>query len=102
ATIPEHGHKQYGNVQMWSSGRFVAMTGWHLPETPRTIAARQSQLDIVHAAYIEKPRAEDAAAHARDHSATHTHPPRALNAGQGTGHYRSAHPCRGSRGVCSR
>jgi predicted P-loop ATPase len=50
--------KQHGDVQMWDQKRFVAMTGWHLPATPRTIESRQSQLAMVHTAHILLPKAK--------------------------------------------
>jgi len=61
ATLPQGGHKQHGDVQMWDRGRFCAMTGWHLAETPDTIEARQSQLAMVHSVYIEQPKVDTAA-----------------------------------------
>lgn len=60
--IVPQGGKQHGDLQMWDHDRLCAMTGWHLPETPSTIEARQSQLTMVHAAYILKPKAEEKAA----------------------------------------
>jgi putative DNA primase/helicase len=53
--------KQHGDVQMWHKERFCAMTGWHFPETPRTIELRQSQLTMVHAAHILMPKAAEQA-----------------------------------------
>jgi putative DNA primase/helicase len=59
ASLPTE-DKQHGNMQMWDRARFVAMTGWHLPNTPTTIEARQSQLTMVHAAHILMPKAQEA------------------------------------------
>src|SRR5262249_19586939 len=56
------GGSQHGALQMWDCKRFCLMTGWHLPGTPLTIEARQSQLTMVHAASILKPKAEAKAA----------------------------------------
>jgi len=39
------GRCQDGDLQMWDHGRFFAMTGWHLPGTPLTIAPRQGALE---------------------------------------------------------
>ena len=82
ATIPQGGHKQHDNVQMWDQGRFCAMTGWHLPETPPMIEARQSQLTVVHTAYIEKPRTAAAAAKAKAQGTTHPRTTSGLNSAQ--------------------
>jgi primase-polymerase (primpol)-like protein len=68
ATVPTEA-MQHGDVQMWDHARFCAMTGWHLPETPRTIEARQSQLTMVHAAHILKPKAAAQAAKATPRTA---------------------------------
>jgi Protein of unknown function (DUF3987)/Primase C terminal 2 (PriCT-2) len=57
ATMPSGG-KQKGDLQMWDHGRFCAMTGRHLPETPRTIEPRQGQLNLIHRAHIAPPPRE--------------------------------------------
>lgn len=38
------GHNRKGDVEMYSTGRFFTVTGWHLEETPPTIEARQKPL----------------------------------------------------------
>ncbi len=60
-TLPPGG-SQHGDLQMWDHDRFCAMTGWHLAGTPATIEARQSQVTMVHAAHILKPKMEQQAA----------------------------------------
>jgi hypothetical protein len=46
------------------------MTGWHLPGTPTTIEARQSQLAMVHTAHILMPKMQKAQHQARSTPAT--------------------------------
>jgi hypothetical protein len=48
ATLPPGGRKK-GQVEMYDAGRFFTMTGWHVPETPRTPQARQDALQAFHA-----------------------------------------------------
>gem|GEM_PF-51651 len=43
ASLPP-GHNRKGDIEMYSTGRFFTVTGWHLPETPATIEARQKPL----------------------------------------------------------
>ena len=64
ASVPT-ADKQHGDVQMWHEQRFVAMTGWHVDGTPRTIEPRQSQLTQVHAAHILLPKLAAAQAKAK-------------------------------------
>jgi predicted P-loop ATPase len=78
--LPPGAPMQYGDLQMWDHGRFVAMTGWHVDGTPATIEARQSQLTMVHAAHILMPKAEETAAKARKAPARPA-PPRPTTAG---------------------
>jgi putative DNA primase/helicase len=42
-------HRKIGDIEVYSDKRFVSVTGWHLPCTPRTINARQAELDAMHA-----------------------------------------------------
>jgi primase-polymerase (primpol)-like protein len=45
--LPSKGRKK-GPVEMYSTGRFFTMTGWHVAGTPRTITAHQEALYEVH------------------------------------------------------
>jgi putative DNA primase/helicase len=47
-TIPPGGRKR-GGIEMYDSGRYLTVTGHHLPETPRTIASRQAEFEALHA-----------------------------------------------------
>lgn len=46
-TLPPRGRRK-GHVEMYSSGRFLTMTGLHLDGTPTTIEERQAQLTELH------------------------------------------------------
>jgi hypothetical protein len=51
--------RKIGNFECYSSGRYLTVTGNHLPGTPTTIEHRQSEMDAVHAemfAERNKPR----------------------------------------------
>ena len=59
-TLPPTGRKK-GQVEMYAWGRFFTMTGWHLPETPPTIEARQEALSALHLRIFgptQEPRAQ--------------------------------------------
>jgi putative DNA primase/helicase len=56
-TVPAGGNR-HGRLELYNTGRFFTMTGWHLPQTPPTPAPRQSQLAMVHAMHILLPKAE--------------------------------------------
>jgi putative DNA primase/helicase len=45
--LPPHGRK-HGQVEMYTSGRFFTITGWHVPDTPKSITAHQEALYEVH------------------------------------------------------
>jgi len=51
ATLPP-GRRQDGDLQMWDTDRFFAMTGWHLPGTPATIEDRQGPLEALWCAHF--------------------------------------------------
>ena len=55
-TLPPHGRKK-GPVEMYTWGRFFTMTGWHLPDTPPTIEARQDALTALHLSVFGPPPA---------------------------------------------
>ena len=48
STLPPTGRKKDG-VELYEQGRFFTMTGWHLPNTPPTIEARQDAVTRLHA-----------------------------------------------------
>jgi putative DNA primase/helicase len=50
------GKRQQGDLQMWDQARFFAMTGWHVPGTPRTIEPRQAALTLVWHAHLGQGR----------------------------------------------
>jgi hypothetical protein len=43
------GGRHKGKVEMYDSGRFLTMTGWHLAGTPATIEDRNNQIALLHA-----------------------------------------------------
>lgn len=45
--LPPHGRK-HAQVEMYNSGRFFTITGWHVPDTPPSITAHQEALYEVH------------------------------------------------------
>ena len=49
------GKRKKGNIEMYSEGRFFTVTGWHLPGTPLTIEARETELANVHWACLAQP-----------------------------------------------
>jgi hypothetical protein len=59
-TLPPHGRKK-GKVEAYNYARFFTMTGWHLPETPRTIEPRQEALTAFHEAVFGAAQARDTA-----------------------------------------
>jgi putative DNA primase/helicase len=54
ATLPP-GHNRKGRFEAYDRGRYFTMTGRHLPGTPRTIEARQQQLESVVRRVLGKP-----------------------------------------------
>ena len=42
------GRRRIGHVEMYDSGRYLTLTGAHLPTTPQTIEHRQPQIDALH------------------------------------------------------
>ena len=46
--LPSGGRKR-GNVEMYDSGRYLTVTGWHLEGTPDDIKDRQAKIEAVHA-----------------------------------------------------
>lgn len=50
-TLPP-GRRQDGDLQVWDSARFFAMTGWHLAGTPSTVEPRQGALEALWCAHF--------------------------------------------------
>jgi putative DNA primase/helicase len=46
-TLPPGGRKQ-GQIEMYIDGRYLTVTGHHLPETPTTIERRQEAINALH------------------------------------------------------
>ena len=53
--VPPGGNKK-GNIEVYSDGRYFAMTGHHLEGTPATIEDRQAELTALHRAIFAKPK----------------------------------------------
>jgi putative DNA primase/helicase len=47
AKLPPQGRKK-GNFECYESGRYLTVTGNHLPGTPITIEQRQAEMDAIH------------------------------------------------------
>ncbi len=47
-TLPSGGRKR-GGVEIYDSGRFLTVTGQHLPDTPSTVEERSEAIAVVHA-----------------------------------------------------
>ena len=45
-TLPPRGRKK-GDIELYDARRFFTLTGWHIPDTPSGIAARQPQLSTL-------------------------------------------------------
>jgi hypothetical protein len=43
-----HGGRRKDRIEMYDSGRFFAMSGQHLPGTPKKIAERQVEIEVLH------------------------------------------------------
>jgi putative DNA primase/helicase len=59
-TLPPKGRRK-DHVECYCSGRYLTLTGCHLPGTPRTVEHRQEQIDTVHRrvfAHIYAPKPE--------------------------------------------
>gem|GEM_PF-3514171 len=56
-TLPPGGRRK-GNFEMYDSGRFFTVTGWHVQGTPIEIYERTNEVAIIHAKYIAKPQLE--------------------------------------------
>jgi len=54
AALPPGGRKR-GSIEMYESGRFLTVTGRHWRGTPRSIEARQSQIEGLHAEVFPPP-----------------------------------------------
>jgi primase-polymerase (primpol)-like protein len=48
AILPPGGRKR-GNVEMYETGRFLTVTGQHLPGTPENVPERQAEVEAMHA-----------------------------------------------------
>jgi hypothetical protein len=55
--LPREGPNRNGKVEMYSAGRYFAMTGEHVRGTPETVEARQAQLKEVRRHVFPTPRA---------------------------------------------
>ena len=42
------GPRRKGRIEMYDTGRYFTVTGWHLPGTPETIQDRGAQLEVIH------------------------------------------------------
>ncbi len=87
---PPPNGKRRGNVEIYDRKQYLTVTGHHLPGTPTTIEARQSELERVHAAHVATPAPTPAPAPRAPHRATHSAPAsdddilaKALGAGNG-------------------
>ena len=54
ATRPQKGRRQ-GSIEVYSWGRYLTCTGWHLDGTPPTIEARQAELEAFEAETFTTP-----------------------------------------------
>jgi len=50
-TLPS-GRRKKGPVEMYASGRFFTVSGWHFPGTPPTIESRETQIADIHFALL--------------------------------------------------
>jgi hypothetical protein len=60
---PPRGRKK-GKIETYDYARFFTMTGWHLPDTPRTVEARQSALTAFHQSVFGTAKTRDTATQA--------------------------------------
>jgi hypothetical protein len=49
--LSESGNKT-GDLEVYCDGRYLTLTGHHLPGTPRTVEPRQAQIDALHGRYF--------------------------------------------------
>lgn len=55
--LPADGRRK-GHVEMYDSGRFFTVSGWHVEGTPIAVHERTAEISAVHTKYIAKPQTE--------------------------------------------
>jgi putative DNA primase/helicase len=56
--IPE-GRRKWGNIEMYSSGRYFTFTGRHLEGTPLVVEARTESIGLLHSSLDEEPKKKE-------------------------------------------
>ncbi len=67
-TLPAGGNRK-GHIEMYDRGRFLIVTGHHLPDTPATIEERQEELAALHEALFPVPQRARVGANGAGHAA---------------------------------
>ncbi len=57
ASLPP-GRRKKGNIEMYDTGRYLTMTGCHIPSTPKTIEPRKEAIEALHNRVFGKPKTE--------------------------------------------